>query len=102
MTQFWKTDTEALVRDLGVAVVVGATTAYGLLDAMAVPMDDGTGTGNLILVKETSVLMATSQLPGGLVVGATCTVDGTTYRVRELRTEDDGAMTRVLLAKVTA
>ena len=102
MTAFWKTDAAALTSDLGVPVTVGGNTVTGLLDQMDVPMDDGTGTGNLILVKETSVLLATSDLPSGLIKGATCTVDGLTYKVRELRSEDDGAMTRAILVRVTA
>jgi hypothetical protein len=88
-------DLDTFLGDFAVDVVFGDLTAKGILD---VPSElerlqlGSVGKGeSALLIKATDF--------DGLKVGSALTVDGVSYTVRELTTEDDGAFKRALLKK---
>nr|WP_320131994.1 hypothetical protein [uncultured Holophaga sp.] len=85
---------QTLARRLGVLVVVGSLTTRGLYDR-ATKSEALTGKDYAPdLVGTPSVLMETVD---GLGVDDPLTVDGTSWVVRDLLAEGDGALTRYFL-----
>ncbi len=55
--------------------------------------------GNRVFVRRTVLRLLTQDLPAGSTRGDPITVDGTAYVLREFALEDDGLITRLILAR---
>jgi hypothetical protein len=98
---FGADDIAAILADLAAAggtvtVTIGASTVTGLRDREAVEILGGDMPGPVGVEESVHVQSGTLS---GLVSGASITVGGTAYVVREVLVYGDGAMTRVLLRK---
>lgn len=96
------TDVGAVLTDLEqcggtVEVIFGGTPVPGLWDHDAVELLEGAGPG--IVANEKAVHVQASAL-SGLASGASITVDGTTYTIREALPYDDGGLVRIMLRDV--
>lgn len=98
MPFFGASDIDALLRDTGVAVVVGAVTSRGLEDAP----DDELLAGALpgVQGRVRTVVVKTGTFPA-LAPRGNITVDGVGYKVHKLEQLDDGAVTRVTVVLVS-
>lgn len=101
MTVLGASDVTAMIADLAiaggtVAVVLGANTVQGLYDREAAELLGGEMPGSVS--SDEAVHVVTGSL-AGLAAGASVTVGGVSYKVRELTPYGDGAMTRVALRK---
>jgi hypothetical protein len=77
-------DPELFLTDFGVAVSSGAVSGYGILDMPGLVVADG---------------MVISTDYTSLAYGASMTVDGSAYTVRENRLLDDGVFCEISLQK---
>lgn len=83
---------DAFLEDFGVTVTSGALSGLGLLD-----MPDQI-IGSIAVSSDLGVVLKASVF-GNLDHGASITVNGTTYTVREVLKMDDGAFVRVTLSQ---
>ena len=97
---FSEADLDAILADDGVTVVVGAESATGIFSSMDVIEDDGLGVGQ-IAAHHPTVLVKASVLTGAARHGA-CTVAGTPYTIRDIRTESHDQLKRFYLVATTA
>lgn len=91
-------DINALLADFGVPVTVGAVTAKGLEDAADETMLSAESGAAHLVGRVRVVLVKTGTFT--LAAKADITVDGTAYKVRDYAQIDDGALTRIVCAKV--
>jgi hypothetical protein len=76
------------------AVVLGASSARGLLDwTEVVEKDHG---GSDVFVRKRVLTIRTGAL-GAIVNGATLTIEGTTYTVHDTQKRDDGLLTDIIV-----
>jgi hypothetical protein len=96
-TFFQEGDVQALINNAGgVSVTVGAVTANGLRDVT--DEEAFVGQVGLAIGRQVSVIVKTGTFPA-LAAGVSITVEGTAYKVVEVRRIEDGALTRVLCAE---
>lgn len=89
-------DIAFMLQDAGVAVVFNGVTTFGILeqtDAL-----ENAESGGVMQVRVTTILIQTGvfgelRLDGGIVAG------GAPYRIDRASPEDDGALTRLYVAK---
>lgn len=91
-------DTAFMLRDAGESVVYNGVASFGILDISdsLETLDDG----GMAQTKVTTLLVQTSAL-SGLRQGGRITVAGVGYKIDRVAPEDDGALTRLYLAKLT-
>lgn len=82
----YPTDVTAMLADVGVAVVNGATSTTGLVRVVDAVIDDGAG--GVVQVRRRVVRVARGTA-GTLASGSAITVAGVSYRIE--RIERDGA-----------
>ena len=86
-------DPEFFLTDFGVAVSSGAVSGYGILDMPGLVVADG-----MVISTDYTLRCLASEF-GSLAYGASMTVDGAAYTVRENRLLDDGVFTEISLQK---
>lgn len=93
-------DLNAILEDAGEVVVCGAVTDYGIFDESA----SFTFSESQSDVQErvTSVLVKTGLFPLITKFGQLITVAGVQYSVRGSSPEDDGHLTRVVIARTNS
>lgn len=84
-------DLGLFLNDFGVNCTSGAVTGLGILDMPGQVIADG-----MVLTTDYSLLVLTADF-GNLLYGASITVNGAAYTVREARKLDDGAFTELML-----
>jgi hypothetical protein len=82
------------LADFGVSVTAGAVSGSGLLDMPGELIADG-----MVITTDYTLRCEASKF-GGLLYGASVTVDGISYEVRDNRLIDDGAFCLATLTKV--
>lgn len=85
-------DMSLFFAEFGVEAVFGAATATVLLDKPDAEIFDGAAIAN-----DPVITYATTDLTG-LAHGSAITVDGASFKVREVNLVDDGKLTRARLA----
>lgn len=85
-------DLDTFLNDFGVTVVSGIVSGLGILDQPDLTLSEMTQS------TEYAVMVKTSDF-GSLRSGASITVDGTAYTVRENQKIDDGSFSRITLSK---
>lgn len=99
-TGFGASDLPALFQEFGVPVrwqsSIETYNDRGIVDES--DEDRFSSADTTLAAHEIAVTVATASFPG-LAAGATVTVDGTDYRVVQVRQLDDGALTRVWCAR---
>lgn len=98
MANFGAADVPALLRDLGVDITLGANTVKGLVDRADGRVLQGDGGMAAVIGRDVLVTLQTGSL-AGLVVGASITVDGVSYKVASLLAVEDGELTQVICRK---
>jgi len=86
-------DLNLFLNDFGVTCTSGATTALGILDMPSNIISDGT-----VLTTDYTLTARASDF-GTLTYGASITVAGAAYTVRETMLIDDGAFIQIALQK---
>lgn len=89
-------DLGIFLNDFGVSCTAGAVTALGILD-----MPTQVLAGEMVLSTDYTLTARTADF-GGLVYGASITVAGVNYQVREVRQLDDGNFCEIGLTKLAA
>lgn len=89
-------DIAFVLRDAGVPVVFNGVSTFGIVDQSDAL--EGTESGGMMQVHVTTILIQTSvftnlRLEGSIIAG------GTPYRIDRVSPEDDGALTRIYVAK---
>lgn len=92
--EFGAGDVPALLRTLGLPIVVGTTTTRGLVDRRGREVLSNEGMAG-VGVTDTIVLIETSALPGA-AVGAYVTVNGDTMLISGMRKIEDGVLTELI------
>ena len=90
-------DLDAMLKDAGVAVTLGAQSTYGILkvEDITVQLDEG-----MAAIERHPVLtIRTGTLTGLATTGQAITVDGTSYRTRRTLAADDGLVTKLILVE---
>lgn len=90
-------DIRAMISDMGVDVTLGAVTFTALYQDPDVEVLAGDGAQQF--QRRRSIIFATDDSPPGLEVGATLTVAGDTFTVRQILKFDDGETVEVILAE---
>jgi hypothetical protein len=80
--------------DFGVAATWGGNTATVLLDAATEDM-----LGGRVIAAEYTITMESAEFPG-IARDAQVVIGADTYRVREVRLLDDGAVKELMVAKL--
>lgn len=91
MPFFGASDIDAMIRDFGVVVVVGAVSSRGLEDAVDEEMLRQERAHLIGRVRTVIVKTGTFALD----TKGTISVDGSSYKIHSLEQLDDGALTRV-------
>lgn len=86
-------ETDVFLNDFGLPVVWGRYSGKGVLD-----MPSEIIAGGMVLTTDYQLTVKTSDFPG-IDQGATITVNGAGYYVREARTIDDGVFSQLYLSK---
>ena len=86
-------DLDMFLADFGVTCVAGAVTATAILDTPSQIISDG------MVITTDYTLTARSSNFGSLVRGASITVGGAAFTVRETMLIDDGAFVEIALQK---
>ena len=87
------TTTQAVyLNEFGVSCTSGGTTGLGILE-----QPDQILAGDMIISTEYELTAKTSDF-GSLLSGASITVDGSSYTVRDVRKENDGVFCRLSLS----
>lgn len=86
-------DDESFLTDFGVSVTAGAVSGYGILDMPGIVVADG------MVISTDYTLRCLASDFGSLAYGASITVDGAAYTVREARLIDDGVFCELSLQK---
>jgi hypothetical protein len=86
-------DPTAFLQDFGVTVTSGAISGLGILDM------PGEVIMNEMVISTDYMLRCESSKFGSLAYGASVTVDGTAYTVRENRRLDDGVFCEISLQR---
>ena len=86
-------DLSLFLNDFGVTCISGRTTALGILDMPSNIISDGT-----VLTTDFTLTARASDF-GTLTYGASITVAGAAYTVRETMLIDDGAFIQIALQK---
>lgn len=86
-------DLSLFLNDFGVTCISGRTTALGILDMPSNIISDGT-----VLTTDYTLTARASDF-GTLTYGASITVAGAVYTVRETMLIDDGAFIQIALQK---
>ena len=90
---FGSSDLSIFFADFGATCVFGATTFRANLDVASEQLDNGSG---LVVIGRTRVITyPTSTIT--LHRGSTGTVDGVSYEVTHVMTEDDGLISKAYL-----
>ncbi len=84
---------DAFLADFGVACSSGGITGYGILDMPSQVIADG------MVMTTDYTLTCKASVFGGLAYDASITVDGASYKVREVRLIDDGKFCELALSK---
>jgi len=84
-------DLDIFLADFGVSCTAGSTTANGILDMPSQVISDG-----MVLTTDYTLTARASNF-GSLIRGASITVDGTAYTVRETMLIDDGKFVQIAL-----
>jgi len=84
-------DLDVFLADFGVSCTSGSTTANGILDMPSQVVSDG-----MVLTTDYTLTARASNF-GSLIRGASITVDGTAYTVRETMLIDDGKFVQIAL-----
>ncbi len=79
---------------LGVPIVIGASTAFGIVDESGVGLFEQAGGRPELIGKSVVVTIQSGTLPG-LATGVAINVNGTGYLVRQYRRADDGGLTLI-------
>jgi hypothetical protein len=93
---FGASDLPAFFADMGVDVSYSGKTTQGLFDQQQVQRIIAEA-GGILEVTETSVLIQAGTL-GTLSKDATIVVDGVSYKIRTVRSMDDGQLTAIAIA----
>jgi hypothetical protein len=93
-------DLDFMLQDAGNATqaTYGTQSCYGVLEQSDVL--EGSGDGAMIQVRATTFLFRTSALRD-LVDNAAITIGGQRFKIRRNDLEDDGHLTRLILARNT-
>lgn len=87
-------DLSVFLNDFGVSVTAGAVSGVGILDMPGQLIADG-------MVISTDYTLTTRTIDfGNLIYGASVTVNGSIYTVRDNRLLDDGGFCEISLQKV--
>lgn len=86
-------DPDIFLADFGVSVAAGAVSGVGILDMPGEAILDG-----MVISTDYRVRCLASEF-GSLAWGASITVNGTAYTVREVRLVDDGVFCEITLQK---
>jgi hypothetical protein len=86
-------DLGVFLNDFGVSCTAGAVSALGILD-----MPSQIISGDMVLTTDYTLTARAADF-GGLQFGASITVAGVAYTVRETRLIDDGAFVEIGLTK---
>ena len=86
-------DLTLFLADFGVSVTAGAVSGFGILDMPGELVADG-----MIITTDYSIRCEASKF-GALAYGASITVDGTAYTIRENRLIEDGVFCEITLQK---
>jgi hypothetical protein len=86
-------DLDAILTEAGEQVVLGPDTAYGIVRRPDASELEASGAGSLI-ARQVVVTVRTGALTA-LATGATITVGGTAYRVREHLAVEHGVKTQI-------
>lgn len=86
-------DLDIFLADFGVSCTAGAITALGILDMPSQIISDG-----MVLSTDYTLTTRASNF-GNLIRGASITVDGTAYTVRETMLLDDGKFVQLGIQK---
>ena len=84
---------DVFLADFGVTVTSGAISGIGILDMPGELVADG-----MIITTDYSLRCEASKF-GALAYGASITVDGTAYTIRENRLIEDGVFCEITLQK---
>lgn len=84
---------DVFLADFGVSVTAGAVSGVGILDMPGELVADG-----MIITTDYSLRCEASKF-GTLAYGASITVDGTAYTIRENRLIEDGVFCEITLQK---
>jgi hypothetical protein len=87
-------DLDLFLADFGVSVTSGGVSGIGILDMPSEIVADG-----VVLTTDYKVTCKASVF-GDFTYGATMTVDGTDYTVREVMKIDDGRFVEIMLSKI--
>lgn len=99
MTTVWERHAAAICRrGNSVKVQYGVEVAYGPLDRKSTPGLNASG--EPIQYLETALLLPADAFSVAVPRHATLTVDGTAYKVRDVRSLDDGLVLEYVLAEV--
>jgi hypothetical protein len=97
-TFFRDSDIPTLLADFGRPVVIGSTNLVGIVDYVGrdvLPSMNISG----ISAEVITVAVQTSALPTGAVNNAAITVDGASFKIRDMQSVGDGAVTHILCVK---
>lgn len=86
-------DLDAILAEAGEQVVLGPDTTFGIVRRPDASELEAAGAG-AIIARQIMVSVQTGMLTA-LATGATITVNGTNYRVRDHFAVEHGAMTRI-------
>jgi hypothetical protein len=92
---FGDADIPALMRDMGIAVIVGGVAGVGLLDEADQLIVQDVNRGQVVATA-TTLTIQTSAFPAVKIDDAV-SVGGKTFTVRERLRESDGGLTKLLL-----
>lgn len=85
---------DAFFSDFGVLVTAGSASTRAIFDMPAELI-----AGGMVLTTDYTITYKTAALPS-LANGSSITVDGGSYRVREVRLKDDGKISEAYLTKL--
>lgn len=86
---------DVFLQDMGRAVVRGGYSCTGLLDEPDQMLNGGGG--NVISTMYELTIKTSDVTAGGFTTGASLTVDGVAYVVRDVMQIDDGALSKLAL-----
>lgn len=89
-------DIDFMLEEAGVAVTIGAVSDFGILDQSNVVQQSQ---GMEYQTRVTTLLVRSGLFT--LSNGVAVTADGGSYRLDEWQLEDDGKLTRLILARAT-
>ncbi len=89
-------DTSLYLQDFGKSVIVGAQQGLGILDSPGQAI-----IGDMVLMVDYALTLP-AALAAGLAFGASITVDGVSFRVKENYPQQDGLFHVLTLEKINA